>query len=54
MPCSEFEKKADAFSSTTYFNRLKRFASESRALLNGQNLNIPEYSVSQRQFTLNY
>jgi poly-gamma-glutamate capsule biosynthesis protein CapA/YwtB (metallophosphatase superfamily) len=43
LPCSEFEKRADFFDKAENFLLMKTFISDSRELLNTQNINIKEY-----------
>jgi hypothetical protein len=46
LPCSEFENKTEFFSNPSDYFQMKKFISNSRALLNKQNLNIPEYKFN--------
>jgi poly-gamma-glutamate capsule biosynthesis protein CapA/YwtB (metallophosphatase superfamily) len=43
LPCSEFEKKPEFFDKPEAFQLMKKFISNSRELLNEQNINIKEY-----------
>jgi poly-gamma-glutamate capsule biosynthesis protein CapA/YwtB (metallophosphatase superfamily) len=43
LPCSQFENNPAFFTSPADFSMMKKFISESRELLNGQNINIKEY-----------
>jgi poly-gamma-glutamate capsule biosynthesis protein CapA/YwtB (metallophosphatase superfamily) len=43
LPCSQFENNPAFFISPADFSMMKKFISESRELLNGQNINIKEY-----------
>jgi hypothetical protein len=47
LPCSEFENKPEFFSKSTDYNLMKKFISDSRELLNKQNINV-------RELTRNY
>jgi poly-gamma-glutamate capsule biosynthesis protein CapA/YwtB (metallophosphatase superfamily) len=42
LPCSEFENKPDFFAKPADYDQMKRFISDSRALLYKQNINVPE------------
>lgn len=42
LPCSDFENKPEFFSSHTDFENMMKFVSDSRRLLNSQNINIKE------------
>jgi len=43
LPCSEFENKPEYFDKAENFRLMKTFISDSRELLNKQNINIKEY-----------
>jgi poly-gamma-glutamate capsule biosynthesis protein CapA/YwtB (metallophosphatase superfamily) len=43
IPCSEFETKPDFFDKPEAYSQMKKFISDSRKLLNGQNINVNEY-----------
>lgn len=43
LPCSEFESKPDFFDKPEAFQLMKKFISDSRKLLNEQNINVKEY-----------
>jgi len=43
LPCSEYENKPDFFDKPEAFVLMKKFISDSRKLLNGQNINVKEY-----------
>jgi poly-gamma-glutamate capsule biosynthesis protein CapA/YwtB (metallophosphatase superfamily) len=43
LPCSEFENRPDFFINADDFTQMKRFISDSRELLNQQNINIKEH-----------
>jgi poly-gamma-glutamate capsule biosynthesis protein CapA/YwtB (metallophosphatase superfamily) len=43
LPCTGFENNPDFFSNNTDYLQMKKFISESRGLLNKQNVNIKEY-----------
>jgi poly-gamma-glutamate capsule biosynthesis protein CapA/YwtB (metallophosphatase superfamily) len=53
LPCSEFENKADFFSNPADYIQMKKFISDSRALLYKQNINIKEYIYSGNNWILN-
>jgi len=42
LPCSEYEKNYDFFKDKNQFNKMKLFISDSRLLLNNNNLNVNE------------
>lgn len=42
LPCSEFENKPDFFSNPADFTQMEKFITDSRTLLNKQNINIKE------------
>ncbi len=43
LPCSEFEDKPDFFDKPEAFSLMKKFISDSRKLLNEQNVNVKEF-----------
>ncbi len=43
LPCAEFEERSDFFANPDDYAQMKRFISDSRKLLNKQNININEY-----------
>ena len=43
LPCAEFEERSDFFTNPDDYIQMKRFISDSRELLNKQNININEY-----------
>jgi poly-gamma-glutamate capsule biosynthesis protein CapA/YwtB (metallophosphatase superfamily) len=43
LPCSEFENKSDFFDKPESFQLMKKFISDSRKLLNEQNINVKEF-----------
>jgi len=53
LPCSEFENKPDFFSNPAEFTQMKKFISDSRALLYKQNINIKEYIFNGDSWLLN-
>jgi poly-gamma-glutamate synthesis protein (capsule biosynthesis protein) len=53
LPCSEFENKPDFFSNPADYIQMKKFISDSRALLYKQNINIKEYIYSGTNWILN-
>jgi hypothetical protein len=53
LPCSEFENKPDFFSNPADFIQMKKFIDDSRALLNKQNINVPEYLFNGNIWLLN-
>jgi poly-gamma-glutamate synthesis protein (capsule biosynthesis protein) len=52
LPCSEFEKKPEFFDKPEAFHLMKKFISNSRKLLNEQNINIKEYIFSGSSWLL--
>jgi poly-gamma-glutamate synthesis protein (capsule biosynthesis protein) len=46
LPCSEFEDKPDFFDKPEAFQLMKRFISDSRKLLNEQNVKVEEYQFN--------
>ena len=52
LPCSEFENRPDFFDKPEAFNLMKKFISDSRKLLNEQNINIKEYIFNGRAWLL--
>jgi len=46
LPCSEFEHNPEFFTDPTHYIRMKKFISDSRALLYEQNINFREYIYS--------
>ena len=53
LPCSEFENKPDFFSNPADYIQMKKFISDSRALLYKQNINIKEYIFNGSSWVLN-
>jgi poly-gamma-glutamate capsule biosynthesis protein CapA/YwtB (metallophosphatase superfamily) len=53
LPCSAFEKKQDFFSNPADYLQMKKFISDSRALLYKQNINIREYIFNGNSWMLN-
>jgi poly-gamma-glutamate synthesis protein (capsule biosynthesis protein) len=53
LPCSEFENKPDFFSTPAEYTQMKKFISDSRALLYKQNINIKEYIFNENSWLLN-
>lgn len=53
LPCSEFENKPDFFDKKDAFLLMKKFISDSRDLLNAQNINIKEYIFNGNSWVLN-
>lgn len=53
LPCSEFENKPDFFDKSENFLLMKTFISDSRELLNKQNINIKEYIFNGSSWLLN-
>ena len=53
LPCSEFENKPDFFKNTADYIKMKNFITDSRALLNKQNINIKEYIFNGNHWMLN-
>jgi len=53
LPCSEFENKPDFFNNPADYILMKKFISDSRALLYKQNINIKEYIYSGNNWILN-
>ena len=43
LPCSEFENRPDFFDKAEAYSLMKKFITDSRKLLNEQNINIKEY-----------
>jgi poly-gamma-glutamate synthesis protein (capsule biosynthesis protein) len=43
LPCAEYESKPDFFIKKEYFDKMKLFISDSRHLLNSENINVDEY-----------
>lgn len=54
LPCAAFEDKAAFFADASDYRKMKFFISESRRLLNPQNVNIAEYRQSALKFPINY
>lgn len=52
LPCSEFENNPDFFNKPDAFVLMKKFTSDSRKLLNEQNINIKEYIFNENCWTL--
>lgn len=52
IPCSEFENKADFFDKPDAYDQMKKFISDSRRLLNGQNINVNEYVFDGKSWLL--
>lgn len=53
LPCSEFEKNPEFFSNPDDLAMMSRFIKESRALLNSQNINVPEYFFDRESLVNN-
>jgi poly-gamma-glutamate capsule biosynthesis protein CapA/YwtB (metallophosphatase superfamily) len=53
LPCSQFENRADFFDKAENFMLMKKFISDSRELLNKQNINIKEYIYNGSSWVLN-
>lgn len=53
LPCSEFEDKPDFFSTQAAFIQMKKFISDSRKLLQGQNIGVGEYVFNGFAWLLN-
>jgi len=53
LPCSEFENKPDFFKNPADYIKMKNFITDSRALLNKQNINIKEYIFNGNHWMLN-
>jgi len=53
LPCSEFENNPDFFDKPDAFMQMKKFISNSRDLLNKQNINIKEYIFIGSSWLLN-
>jgi poly-gamma-glutamate capsule biosynthesis protein CapA/YwtB (metallophosphatase superfamily) len=52
LPCSEFENKPDFFDKPDAFLKMKSFISNSRKLLNEQNINVKEYIFNSNEWML--
>jgi poly-gamma-glutamate synthesis protein (capsule biosynthesis protein) len=52
LPCSEFENKPDFFDKPEAFLLMKKFISDSRKLLNTQNINVTEYIFNGSSWAL--
>jgi poly-gamma-glutamate capsule biosynthesis protein CapA/YwtB (metallophosphatase superfamily) len=52
LPCSEFENKPDFFDKPEAFQLMKKFISDSRKLLNTQNINVKEYIFNGNSWAL--
>jgi poly-gamma-glutamate synthesis protein (capsule biosynthesis protein) len=46
LPCSQFENNKSFFTNPVDYSQMMKFINESRSLLNGQNINIPEYKFN--------
>ena len=53
LPCSEFEDKPDFFDKPEAFSLMKKFISDSRKLLNEQNVNVKEFIFNGEAWVLN-
>lgn len=53
LPCSEFEDKPDFFDKPEAFSLMKKFISDSRKLLNEQNVGVKEYLFNGEAWVLN-
>jgi poly-gamma-glutamate capsule biosynthesis protein CapA/YwtB (metallophosphatase superfamily) len=53
LPCSEFENRPDFFDKSENFLLMKKFISNSRKLLNEQNINVREYIYNGSSWLLN-
>jgi poly-gamma-glutamate synthesis protein (capsule biosynthesis protein) len=54
LPSALYENKADFFSDPADYSKMKIFISDSRKLLNRQNINIPEFPLPAAQLNFNY
>jgi poly-gamma-glutamate capsule biosynthesis protein CapA/YwtB (metallophosphatase superfamily) len=52
LPCSEYENKPDFFSAPAEFSQMKKFITDSRALLYKQNISIMEYIFKENSWVL--
>jgi len=52
LPCSEFETKPEFFDKPEAFLLMKKFISDSRILLNTQNINVKEYIFNGNSWAL--
>jgi poly-gamma-glutamate synthesis protein (capsule biosynthesis protein) len=52
LPCSEFENKPDFFDKPEAYLHMKKFISDSRKLLNEQNIEIKEYIFNRNSWVL--
>jgi poly-gamma-glutamate synthesis protein (capsule biosynthesis protein) len=52
LPCSEFENRPEFFDKPEAFYLMKKFISDSRKLLNEQNINVKEYIFNGREWLL--
>jgi poly-gamma-glutamate synthesis protein (capsule biosynthesis protein) len=52
LPCSEFGNKQDFFDKPEAYSLMKKFTDDSRRLLNGQNINVNEYTFDGNTWSL--
>jgi poly-gamma-glutamate synthesis protein (capsule biosynthesis protein) len=52
LPCSQFENNPDFFDKPDAFLQMKKFISDSKELLNKQNINIKEYIFNGSSWVL--
>lgn len=53
LPASKFETDTSFFSNISQFNAMKTYISDSRELLNSQNINVPEYKFINDKWGIN-
>jgi poly-gamma-glutamate synthesis protein (capsule biosynthesis protein) len=53
LPCSEFENKPEFFDKPEAFSLMNKFITDSRKLLNEQNVNVKEYIYNGESWVLN-
>lgn len=53
LPCSEYENKADFFSTAALYTQMKKFIGDSRNLFNTQNTGIGEYTFNGKSWNIN-
>jgi poly-gamma-glutamate synthesis protein (capsule biosynthesis protein) len=53
LPCSEFENKPEFFDKPEAFSLMKKFETDSRKLLNEQNVNVKEFIFNGEAWVLN-
>jgi poly-gamma-glutamate synthesis protein (capsule biosynthesis protein) len=54
IPCSEYENKANFFSDSLHYARMKKFIKDSRSLLYNQNADVNEMIFNGSSWLLNY